>query len=442
MITPKFSYFVIVVVAFAVLAITLHASADTTLDSIAESYVKLVLRVGQFDEYMVDSYFGPKEWKPSESPDKSLEPPYQAFLANARALAERLAEIDSEELSGLHLKRYRYLEKEIMAFIGRIQMLQGNTMSFNEETRILYDLELPPFNRAYYDSLLQELDKLVPGEGSVADRFNTFMVQLRIPDDKVEQVFNVGVAAARERVSNYLYIPEGDSVSIETVKGQWWTADCRYKGDGHSHMQLNIDRPFYLDQAITFPCHEIYPGHHLNFLYIDKYLLGDNGWVEFSLMPSFAPLAAMFEGLAEYGIDLTFPKAEWIEFAKTALCPIVEIDTSLIEPFYDMWQLKYQLYPVESHIARQYISGEIDSAKAKEQLIHYAIYSEDEVDARVGAYDSWRSYVVNYYVGKDLVREHVEAVAGGSDDRDALWKAFAELLRTPATPSNLMKKSK
>lgn len=426
--------------AIAIFAAAADASADTTLDSIAESYVKLVLRVGQYDEYMVDSYFGPDDWIPGAPPDENLEPPYDAFLAKAKSLTEKLRSIDTGKLVGLQLKRYRYLESQLAALIGRIEMLAGKTMTFDEETRTMYDVTLPAFNKTYYDSLLQELDRLVPGEGSVAERFNTFMMPLRIPNGKVEQVFNVGVAAARERVSNYLDIPKGDSVSIETVTGQWWTADCRYRGNGHSHMQLNIDRPFYLDQAITFPCHEIYPGHHLSFLYIDKYLLGDNGWVEFSLIPSFSPLSALLEGIAEYGIDLAFPKAEWIEFAETTLCPIAEIDTSLIEPFYDMWQLKYQLYPVESHIARQYLSGEIDSTKAKEQLIHYAIYSEDEVDARVGAYDSWRSYVVNYYVGKDLVSDHIEAVTEGADDRNAQWETFVELLKTPLTPANLVKK--
>jgi hypothetical protein len=206
-------------------------------------------------------------------------------------------------------------------------------------------------------------------------------------------------------------------------------------------MQLNIDNPFYLDEAITFPCHELYPGHHLSFLYIDNYLLEDSGCIEFSLVSAFSPLATMLEGTAEYGIDLTFPRADWIDFAKNVLCPIANIDTSLIEPFYEMWQLKYQLYPVESHVARLYLDGEIDSEEAKAQLMHYAIYGEDEVDSRIGAYDSFRSYVVNYYVGKDLVRDHIEASAGEAFERDVLWAAFAKLLRTPATPSSLKENS-
>lgn len=433
-------YSVSVAVLFTILVSTSFAEADTALDTIAESYVKLVLRVGQFDEYMVDSYFGPQEWKPAAFPDDSLEPPYDAFLVEAKSLAEELRDIDTTELVDLLLKRHRYLEKEITAFIGRIQMLTGTIMPFDLETSTMYDVELPPFDVAYYDSLLQELDKLLPGEGSVADRFNKYQAQLKVPQEKVERIFNVGMNAARKRVARHIDIPEADSVSIEVVHDQWWSADCRYQGHGHSHMQFNVDNPFYIDEAITFPCHELYPGHHLSFLYIDKYLRDDSGWVEFSLSPCFSPQATMMEGTAEYGIDLTFPRADWIEFVKGKLCPIAEVDTGLVEPYYDMWRVKYQLYPVESHVARQYLDGEIDSLEAKALLMHYAIYGEDEVDARIGAYDSYRSYVVNYYVGKDLVRDHIEAAAGGTNDRDALWKAFAELLKTPLTPGNLYRK--
>ena len=38
-------------------------SAQSQIDRIAESYVKLVLAVGQYDSEYVDSYSGPPEWQ-------------------------------------------------------------------------------------------------------------------------------------------------------------------------------------------------------------------------------------------------------------------------------------------------------------------------------------------------------------------------------------------
>lgn len=423
---------------FVILTLASFAKSETTLDSIAESYVKLTLRVGQYDEYMVDSYFGPVELKPSTPISGSADPPYDEFLLEAKALAEELNAIDGDQPAGIHLKRHLFLRGQIAALIGRIQILNGTVMPFDVETRTMYDVELTSFNKDYYDSLLTELDELLPGEGSIADRFNMYQAQMKVPLDEVERIFRIGMKVAQERVSKHIAIPDPDSVSIEVVHDKWWTADCRYQRNGHSHMQFNVDNPFYLDEAITFPCHELYPGHHLSFLYIDKYLFEENSWVEYSIVPCFSPFTGILEGIAEYGIDLTFPKAEWIEFVKDSLCLIAGIDTSLVESYYDMWKLKYRLYSVESYVARQYLSGEIDSTEAKHMLMRYAIYGEDEVDDRIGAYDNWRSYVVTYYVGKDLIHDHIEAVTKGTDDTESKWAAFAELLKTPLTPGNLV----
>jgi len=417
-------------------------SAEMSLDSIAEKYVKIALNVGQYDDYMIDSYFGPQEWMPSTPLSENAKPPYDEFLLAAEALAEELSGIDSSQLTGVHLQRYRFLEGQIAALIGRVQMLTGTVIPFDVETQTMYDVELPPFDKAYYDSLLAKLDELLPGEGPVADRFSSYQAQMKVPLDKVERIFKVGMRAAREKVSRHIPITTPDSVSIEIVHDKWWTADCRYQRNGHSRMQFNVDNPFYLDEAITFPCHELYPGHHLSVLYIDKYLFEENGWVEYSLVPCFSPYTGMHEGIAEYGIELTFPKGEWIEFVKDSLCPIAGVDTALVDSYYDMWKLKYRLYSVESYIARQYLSGEVDSAEAKDMLMGYAIYGEDEVDDRIGAYDDYRSYVVTYYIGIDLIRDHVEAVTEGEDDPEVKWEAFAELLKTPLTPANLLSRPK
>ena len=40
--------------------------SPTSIEVIAEEYVRLVLQVGQYDSAVVDAYFGPDEWKPSE----------------------------------------------------------------------------------------------------------------------------------------------------------------------------------------------------------------------------------------------------------------------------------------------------------------------------------------------------------------------------------------
>jgi hypothetical protein len=108
--------------ALFVPAYVLDSRPNAKPNSIAEAYVKPVLKVGRFDSDPVDSNFGPEEWKPGEPPDDSSASPNEEFLTEANSLAEQLREVDSEKLSGLHPMRYRYLEKQIVAVIGRIEM--------------------------------------------------------------------------------------------------------------------------------------------------------------------------------------------------------------------------------------------------------------------------------------------------------------------------------
>jgi hypothetical protein len=56
--------------------------------------------------------------------------------------------------------------------------------------------------------------------------------------------------------------------------------------------------------------------------------------------------------------------------------------------------------------------------------------------------DTYRSYVINYNLGQDLVRAHVEAraAAAGADPtslQERKWRAFVELISSPRLPSGL-----
>jgi hypothetical protein len=47
--------------------------------------------------------------------------------------------------------------------------------------------------------------------------------------------------------------------------------------------------------------------------------------------------------------------------------------------------------------------------------------------------ERYRSYVINYNLGRDLVAAYVERAAGA----DARWRVFGELLGSPRLPSGL-----
>jgi hypothetical protein len=83
------------------------------------------------------------------------------------------------------------------------------------------------------------------------------------------------------------------------------------------------------------------------------------------------------------------------------------------------------------------LNGEIDRAAAADYLMRYAMMPKDRAEQRTRFFDTYRSYVINYNLGQDLVRAYVEAHGGTPDHPDVRWRVFQELLSSPRLPSGL-----
>jgi hypothetical protein len=66
------------------------------------------------------------------------------------------------------------------------------------------------------------------------------------------------------------------------------------------------------------------------------------------------------------------------------------------------------------------------------------LYPRDRAEQRVRFIEQYRSYVINYNLGKDLVRRYVESKSGTVDDPKKRWEVFEKLLSSPMLPSQLM----
>jgi hypothetical protein len=80
-----------------------------------------------------------------------------------------------------------------------------------------------------------------------------------------------------------------------------------------------------------------------------------------------------------------------------------------------------------------------DGERSKEQTIawlqEFTFATRSEAEQRLRFYETYRSYIVNYRLGEDLVGQYIDRVAGA--DPDARWKAFAALLASPPVVSDL-----
>ena len=63
--------------------------------------------------------------------------------------------------------------------------------------------------------------------------------------------------------------------------------------------------------------------------------------------------------------------------------------------------------------------------------------SPARAEQRTRFFDDYRSYVINYNLGKDLVRHFIERQAGAGASEARRWAEFEKLLSSPRLPSGL-----
>jgi hypothetical protein len=403
-----------------------------TMSDVAERYVKLVLAVGQHDADYVDAFYGDPAWKPTGEPV-----PLDRLLADASALRAELGIAMPAATDELGTLRHAYLDRQLAAVASRIEMLAGARFTFDEEAERLYDATPPHKTEAELDTLLAELGRLLPGTGALLDRYAAFRNRFVIPPDRVDAVFQAAIRGCRSPTAAHLDLPAGESFTVEYVTGKSWSGYNWYQGNFTSLIQVNTDLPITIDRAIDLACHEGYPGHHVYNMLLEQHLVRERGWVEFSVYPLFSPQSLIAEGTANFGIDVAFPGPARTAFERETLYPLAGLDPAEAERYAAVQDAVEKLSYAGNEAARRYLDGDIDRAAAEAYLQRYAMMPSDRAEQRVRFMDQYRSYVINYNLGQDLVREYVERLGGTDDDPETRWRVFGELLASPRLPSGL-----
>lgn len=412
-----------------------------TMDDISISYIKLALKIGQFSPDYIDAYYGPESLKPSKLDTASKQPfPVQTLLLEATVLLNQLDEIQLDTLEKLENLRYEYLKSQLSAVKAYIEIKKGSKFTFDQEAKALYETKPPVFPATYFDSLLSELDKVLPGKGDVSARLENYKKQFIIPVEKLDTVFKAAIKEARERTMNQILLPEEENFQLEYVKNKPWSGYNWFKGNSNSLIQINTDLPIFIDRAIDLACHEGYPGHHVYHLLLEKELVKDKGWMEYSVYPLFSPQGMISEGSANYGIEVAFPGKERIEFEKKVLFPLAGMDTSKVEQYYKIQEYTEKLGYAGNEAARGYLDKKMTKEEAIKWLNKYSLMSMERAKQRLDFIEKYRSYVINYNLGQDLVREYIERNGGTDKNPDKRWELFEEIISTPRTPDGLRAK--
>ena len=398
------------------------------LDPIARDYVALILEIGEREEGYVDAYYGPPEWQAAAKANPREIP---QLIQGAASLTDRLNAVSTAGADPAVAQRKAYLLAHVSAAAARLRMLSGQTMSFADEAEALFGIrpELRPLSS--YDPVLAEIDALLPGSGSLADRVIEFKSHYVIPKDRLQVVMDAAIAECRRRTARHIALPANENFTLAFVGDKPWSGYNYYQGNSQSKIEINADFPIYTERAIDLGCHEGYPGHHVYNALLEKTFVDERGWVEMSVYPLFSPMSFVAEGSANYGIDLAFPGDEGTDFEREVLFPLAGLDPSTAGKKAQLQALTRRLARAEYTIADAYLAGRIDRDTAIEQLMKYSLADRAKATQRLRFIDTYRSYIINYGLGRDVVQAWVERQG---PDR---WAAMETLLSSQILPVDI-----
>jgi len=401
---------------------------ELDLDNSANDLVEITLKLGEKDPDLVDSYIGEQVIDTNEEIDL-IE-----VKGEIKSLKSRLT--DKEVKTEIDIFRKNYQLAMINSLEYRLKILDNEKVDFLDECEGIYQYrpELKPYS--FYDSLLAELDSLIIGEGDLKERFANYRKKFKVENENVDKSFDMALQYAARNTRQYIELPDSEKIEIEFVSGAPWSAYNWYKGNYKSLIQVNKSVEIHFERILDLAAHESYPGHHVYYTKREQNFYKDSGFVEFSIYTLFSPVSFLAEGTAEYGIDLVFPDDEKIEFIKKNVIGAEKITKTELKKYFTALEIVEKLNEVTVNVAKAYLDGEIIIEEAVSLLQKYGLESEKSAIRRMNFIRRYRSYIMNYTLGKRFVKNYIQNKA--PNDIKSKWDIYRILIEKPYLPKDLI----
>jgi hypothetical protein len=391
-----------------------------SLDTAAETYVRLVLALGERDGDSLDAYHGPPEWQADARTADATLPDVRAAAAS---LAENLA---SGESSGDEVRR-QFLIRQLRAVVARIDVVRGRRSPFAEEAGALFGLDVPADEHgAAAASVRDALDRLLPGRGELSARFAAFDRRFLIAPDRLPAVLLRAIDGCRSATRAHVRLPPAERVDVEYVRELSWSAFTRYQGGFASRIQVNAGLPLTVDRALDLACHEAYPGHHTIAGLLEVRF---GGRVEFLVQPLFSPQSLLHEAASSLAGILAFPEPARTAFERDELFPLAGLDPAEAARHARVGRLVDELHGIHAEIARRYLDGVLDFPRAALALERDALMPS--ADATLKFLNQYRTYAATYTIGRDGLMRHIDAHSSAADEASR-WRAYTHVVTDPA----------
>jgi hypothetical protein len=359
-------------------------------DAAAERYVRLGLRLGRHVDGIVDAYFGPPELAVAVA----AEPP-----RDARALAAD-AEVLLDELED------GWLRDQVAGLRTYAGALAGEPGSYADEVEGCYGVRPSHTDEAVFEAAHARLEELLPGDGTVGERYRRWEDSLRVPADRIEPALAAAIVEARAQTRGLVDLPDGEAVALEIVRDEPWLAFCGYLGDLRSTIAVNVTLPMSALELLVLTLHETYPGHHAERCCKESLLVQGDGLLEETIVLVPTPQSVVSEGIATLAPDLLL-RGE----GGPALAAVLR-DAGIDLHLEHALAVREALEPcrwAEVNAALMLYEDEADERDVRGYLERWGLMSPELAAHMIRFFGepTSRTYVVTYPAGRDLCRSFV-----------------------------------
>ena len=167
--------------------------------SVVEDYLVLGLRLGRHVEGLVDFYYGPPELKAQVDAEGLRSP---AELADdARALRDALD--------------HGWLRDQVIGCWTYARVLAGEALSYSDEVEACYGVRPARTPDSVFEAAHAELDELLPGQGSVAERRRAWRQRHLCPGEQAVPLLEALLPLCRSRAEDAVGLPAGELSGLQ-----------------------------------------------------------------------------------------------------------------------------------------------------------------------------------------------------------------------------------
>jgi hypothetical protein len=279
-------------------------------ESAAGRYLRLGLQLGRHVDGLVDAYYGPPELARAVEAEAPVEP--RALVCSAEALIDELGD--------------GWLRDQVVGLRTYAGALAGESASYADEVEGCYGLRPTYTDEAVFWAAHEQLEELLPGDGTLADRHARWEESIRVPSELVERTVAAAIEQARELTRGLIELPAGEGVVLEIVRDKSWMAFCGYLGDLRSRIEVNVDLPLPAIGLLILAIHETYPGHHAERCSKEQLLVRGQGLLEETIVLIPTPQSLVSEGIATVAPEVLLEGEGGAALAALVLDAGVELD--------------------------------------------------------------------------------------------------------------------